>query len=347
MRKFACLLLLLSLAATSAISALTWHLEVTSITQLEVLGTLTVTNESATAVILTFGNSQWATILLDGQSAPFMTFPVVTFVTIQPGQTHTEYVGYSFLGWVPATLIPVGQYIAQGAIEDGSQWVGVGNYVAVNVLETYHFMDFELEAESVSSDSMSFEFSMTNTNDYPFEFYYNTNSLRLHINEMSFDFPVNSTGGLFNLQPGETHTKRLLYNPTEAIPDGNYAIRVSLQDYNYLPLYNVPETLNVTVGTSAITDVLKPVISLSAYPNPFRNKVNFTVKSEYRGDAQVRIYNIKGELVRSLQMTVKGNEEHLEWDGKNDKDEITPFGLYIFKVSTGSSSKTIKMIKLE
>jgi flagellar hook assembly protein FlgD len=122
---------------------------------------------------------------------------------------------------------------------------------------------------------------------------------------------------------------------------------VALQDYDSLPAYNVPGTLNVTVGPSGTDDEVMPAIEMTAYPNPFRDRVALQVKSEEPGPAVISIYNTKGQLIRREELNLHAGELTYEWDGTDNLSRTAPRGLYIFKLSTASSSKTIKSIKLQ
>jgi hypothetical protein len=225
-----------------------------------------------------------------------------------------------------------------------SGWVGVGNYVPVTVYETYELMEFDLQVEHVSADSMSFYLSTTNNDVYPFTYPSYTNWTRLQINNITRYFPNN---GWVTIAPGQSRIQRLVYNPTPPIADGTYQISVALQDYDSLPAYNVPGTLNVTVGPSGTDDEVMPAIEMTAYPNPFTDRMAVRFKAEESSGGMLRIYNVKGELVREIELGIHAGENEFNWDGTDNLSRTAPRGLYIFKLSTASSSKTIKSLKLQ
>lgn len=79
-----------------------------------------------------------------------------------------------------------------------------------------------------------------------------------------------------------------------------------------------------------------PVVLLGNYPNPFNQstKISFQVLDNLKGMAVIRIYNIKGELVKVLALNVdsKGKYE-LSWDGTNLKGKPLPSGLYVYSLT--------------
>ncbi|MFQ5637076.1 MAG: DNRLRE domain-containing protein [bacterium] len=84
------------------------------------------------------------------------------------------------------------------------------------------------------------------------------------------------------------------------------------------------------------------------YPNPFNitTRINFSLPE--KSDVSLRIYNLKGELVRTL---VQGKKEpgqyRILWDGKNDRGRIVASGLYIYRVKAGrwEDSKKLTLLK--
>jgi len=85
------------------------------------------------------------------------------------------------------------------------------------------------------------------------------------------------------------------------------------------------------------------------YPNPFSNSTNISFNiPKFSEDLQLKIYNIKGQLVRKI---FHSNAIHFSgevvWDGKDDHGRILSNGIYLYQL-TGKNytSKIIKMILL-
>ena len=71
--------------------------------------------------------------------------------------------------------------------------------------------------------------------------------------------------------------------------------------------------------------------NILAYPNPYVIRYgNETVRFNYSGLAQIRIYTLSGELVREIP--VNG-----EWDGRNASGETVASGLYLFTLTASDN----------
>jgi len=85
------------------------------------------------------------------------------------------------------------------------------------------------------------------------------------------------------------------------------------------------------------------------YPNPFSNSTNISFKiPRFCEDLQLKIYNIKGQLIRKIyhSNTIHFSDE-VVWDGKDDQGRILSNGIYLYQL-TGKNytSKIMKMILL-
>jgi hypothetical protein len=104
---------------------------------------------------------------------------------------------------------------------------------------------------------------------------------------------------------------------------------------------SVEYTLNWEYGTPNSDDTETPSVSLfSTYPNPFSNSC--IIRTDSKSPADVSIYNLKGQLIRSW----KGiRTDELTWDGKDSSNHPVSSGMYIIKARQGKSSSTLKVIK--
>jgi len=89
---------------------------------------------------------------------------------------------------------------------------------------------------------------------------------------------------------------------------------------------------------------------LQNYPNPFNPETWIPFKLAEDGEVTVRIYNIAGQLVRTLELghqeagsyTVK--ERTAYWDGRNYSGEGVASGVYLYRISAGTFHATRKMV---
>jgi hypothetical protein len=84
------------------------------------------------------------------------------------------------------------------------------------------------------------------------------------------------------------------------------------------------------------------------YPNPFNptTTIAFSIKS--RGVVSVRVYNVAGELVRTLVNENRAAGPHaVVWDGRNDTGSPVASGVYFYRLVTKGFSQTRKMVLLK
>jgi len=93
--------------------------------------------------------------------------------------------------------------------------------------------------------------------------------------------------------------------------------------------------------------VLKDNLSQN-YPNPFnpQTTIAFTIKD--RGAVSLKVYNVNGELVRTLANENRAAGSYTEkWDGHNEAGQTVSSGVYFYKLVTNNFSQTKKMVLLK
>ena len=101
------------------------------------------------------------------------------------------------------------------------------------------------------------------------------------------------------------------------------------------------------------TAVPDPLISFHptlgvAFPNPSRNGstvIPFTVPK--RGSVTLRIVDTSGREVRTLvNATMEPGERRVEWDGRNERGELVPAGIYVYELRASSLKAAHKLVRL-
>ncbi|OGC80212.1 MAG: hypothetical protein A2W07_08305 [candidate division Zixibacteria bacterium RBG_16_43_9] len=84
------------------------------------------------------------------------------------------------------------------------------------------------------------------------------------------------------------------------------------------------------------------------YPNPFNASTQISYDLPKSGEVSLRIYNIKGELVRELmnEYTPAGHHR-ITWDGKNKDGLTTASGIYFYQIVSEGFAETRKMILMK
>jgi len=90
-----------------------------------------------------------------------------------------------------------------------------------------------------------------------------------------------------------------------------------------------------------------PALAFSAtnYPNPFNPLTTIKYTVPRAGDVSIKIYNVRGELVRSLvnRSVETPGTFTAEWDGTNDGGQAAASGVYFYRVKTADNETFNKM----
>ena len=125
-------------------------------------------------------------------------------------------------------------------------------------------------------------------------------------------------------------------NPDEFYNDPDYTISDIGAFYYQLVVDN--EDDNIPVSD----------ISLTNYPNPFNPSTTIVFNLPKPEICTLKIYNIKGELVKTLlSENLKTGKHTITWDGKDDHDSLTTSGVYFYQLKTGDRLLTKRMLLLK
>ena len=81
------------------------------------------------------------------------------------------------------------------------------------------------------------------------------------------------------------------------------------------------------------------------YPNPFNASTSIKYTLPENAHVEIAIYNIQGQLVRTLSKGEKSSGTHIAiWDGKDNIGKQLPSGIYFYKLSIGGESKIKRMV---
>ncbi len=111
--------------------------------------------------------------------------------------------------------------------------------------------------------------------------------------------------------------------------------------YPYLRIHQATPNIEEEVEHIQVSNILK-----SAYPNPFNPEttIEFTVKDDEM--ASLKIYNIKGQLVKNFDIFESG-EHKIVWQGTNNKNKRVASGLYLYKLESKNSSQIKKVLMIK
>ena len=106
--------------------------------------------------------------------------------------------------------------------------------------------------------------------------------------------------------------------------------------------------LQITPYGGAVDEPSAPQISSilhQNYPNPFNPETTISFDLLASGPASLKIFNTKGQLVRTLvDSNLPGGKHSYIWNGLDDNGLAVSSGLYLYRLSSGSDTTTHKMI---
>ena len=115
-------------------------------------------------------------------------------------------------------------------------------------------------------------------------------------------------------------------------------------------LFDVITWLQNTVSTPVGVKTTGLSNSLSQnYPNPFNPTTTIEYQLREQSPVQLKIYNVAGQLVRTLVNDVKaaGQVHIASWDGRNDSGQTVSSGVYFYKLTSSNFVQTKTMVLLK
>lgn len=104
--------------------------------------------------------------------------------------------------------------------------------------------------------------------------------------------------------------------------------------------------ISVTTGIDdpVPTDAPRAFELYPNHPNPFNPETLIRFSLPKAGQAKLTIYNITGQIVRTLVNDNLGAGLHsFRWDGRNNNGEVSPSGIYIYEVVSNGQRQAKRM----
>jgi hypothetical protein len=122
---------------------------------------------------------------------------------------------------------------------------------------------------------------------------------------------------------------------------------VGIFDYSYY-MFGINPRTDADMVTTANEDnyqMLPDAQLIGNFPNPFAGETVIALNLKSVQPVQVSVYNLKGQLVRNL---VNGNLaaqlHNITFDGKDNSGNLLPSGIYMYKMTAGSTVQTRKLV---
>jgi hypothetical protein len=129
--------------------------------------------------------------------------------------------------------------------------------------------------------------------------------------------------------------------------DGLQECVISKYDY---PLFNGYSIEVYSTPASGIEEMSSPkdFHLYQNFPNPFNPFTTIKFNLPIESPIQLKIFDIKGELVKTINGDIKNVGEHeIIWDGTNDWGNKQPTGVYLYQLNSNSGTSSRKMILLK
>jgi len=162
-------------------------------------------------------------------------------------------------------------------------------------------------------------------------------------NTITWNTPVEIADGSFYITILETANASAIGMDTSS--NGHSYKRITAA---WEPVTEGEIMLHAIVDTgSAIDDEELPALVLEAnnYPNPFNPETTISFSLPTSGLTSLKIYNLKGQLVRNLaNREMATGTQRVVWNGMDDNNKPVSSGLYFYQVNNGGKSITRKML---
>jgi hypothetical protein len=123
--------------------------------------------------------------------------------------------------------------------------------------------------------------------------------------------------------------------------------RIEADENQGVNLYAQRIVLPVTVSRDDDVNAA-PMLTLSNYPNPFNPSTTIAYSLPTTGDTTLRIYNTRGQMVKTLlRESMDAGNHSVTWDGTDDSGNPVGSGVYLYRLQRGSLSSTNKCLLLK
>ncbi len=148
---------------------------------------------------------------------------------------------------------------------------------------------------------------------------------------------INTEGSLFslvwNFEYDNSGENEINYR-IEALDSNNSLTSTPTYSLNFV----VPNENNDVQSTTGL---------ISAYPNPFRDSLSISFKSNSNNQS-VKVYNLRGQLVKEIKTYAKaGKTANVSWNGKDNNGRRVSSGIYYLVLQSNDSKDVRKVLMMK
>ncbi len=119
-------------------------------------------------------------------------------------------------------------------------------------------------------------------------------------------------------------------------------IKYVARNYNERELQGVLDTLTSTPGEKPKAIPFDFYVRQN-YPNPFNpsTTIEFEVRLSQAAHADVTVYDVTGQKIKTLfSQKVSSGFYTVEWDGRNERGDLVPSGVYLYTLNLPDARET-------
>ena len=122
---------------------------------------------------------------------------------------------------------------------------------------------------------------------------------------------------------------------------GNWAALSGFQTGSYGPLYAIQDNQAATGVEISDASAAPRVNRLDGnFPNPFNPQTTIKFSAASAGKVTLRIFNVGGQLVRTLSTKAEAGANEVRWNGRRDDGTQLASGVYFYKVKFADGSES-------
>ncbi len=262
--------------------------------------------------------------------------------------------------------IDAADYCYVDVTTDGTTWDNVLTFAGVDVTATHEIIDITAFAAGHSSVNIRFHSVQPG-----WDWWWTIDNVGVYGTVDAVPGFITGTvtleGGTGDVEDVQVTAAYMTVNPDA---DGIYEIEILPGTFDVTAIldgYDPDVVSGVVVEESATTsgvdltlvaivgaddEVVTTTKLLSNYPNPFNPVTNIAYSIKDVGNVTIDVYNLKGQLVKSLVNEVKETGDYtVIWNGRNNTNKSVSSGVYFYKMvsdsNVGRYTSTKKMILLK
>lgn len=132
------------------------------------------------------------------------------------------------------------------------------------------------------------------------------------------------------------------------VPAGTHEYWICTLFNNPMMLSDPSNVVTVNIGVDSDDQIAPAEVSVSVSPNPFQYSTQIGVKSEAGASVDLAIYNVRGQLVKSFELTAdnSGNAS-AAWDGSDNLGNPVNSGVYYYRMHSAGRLRNGRVVLMK